>query len=82
MADFKINEGQCFVFVNEPSGNKPCLKGSFMVDGKEYEIACWPAKSGKKGSYSGKIQPKKSTQPGQEQAPERRESPVDSEIPF
>lgn len=55
MSDFEMNEGQCFIFQVKPEGNKPTVKGKAKIDGVEYEISLWPSKSGKQGSYSGKI---------------------------
>ena len=58
MSDFKIQEGQFFVRIMPADGKKPVLKASFMIDGVEFEGACWAAKSGKQGSYSGKVKVK------------------------
>ena len=54
---FEIKEGQIFIHKNtvEPGSNKPPIKGSMMVGGIEYQIALWGSKSGKDGSYSGKV---------------------------
>lgn len=54
---FEIKENQIFLFKNDvPEGsNKPPFKGSLMVGGVKYEIALWGSKSGKDGSYSGKV---------------------------
>ena len=65
MSDFQIKEGQIFVHKNHKAeGNKPVLKGSLMVEGVEYELALWPSKSGKEGSYSGKVQLPRAKQEG------------------
>ena len=54
---FTINEGQIFIHKNQNAeGNKPVMRGSMMIGGTEYEIALWGSKSGKDGSYSGKVQ--------------------------
>lgn len=53
---FKISEGQIFLHKNQNAQHKqPVIKGSCMIMGIEYEIALWGSKSGKDGSYSGKI---------------------------
>lgn len=38
--------------------NKPHFTGFVTVAGVDYELAVWPAKSGKAGAYSGQIKPK------------------------
>ena len=56
MSDFQIKEGQIFIHAVKAEGNKPSSKGNLMINGQEYEISLWPSKSGKPGSYSGKVQ--------------------------
>ena len=43
--------------VDRPDGNKPHYKGFIKLNGEKLEFACWPAKSGKPGVYSGKVKP-------------------------
>lgn len=89
MSDFTMNDGSCFLFKNKADGNKPHMKGKAKIDGVEYEIALWPSKSGKEGSFSGKISiPKPKTQ-NQEVGsirdagdPPPRGHDLDDEIPF
>ena len=52
---FQIQEGQIFIHKNTAEGNKPVIKGNLMIAGVEYEVALWGSKSGKEGSYSGKV---------------------------
>lgn len=53
---FQVNEGQIFIHTNVGAeGNKPVIKGSCKIGGVEYDIALWGSKSGRDGSYSGKI---------------------------
>ena len=69
---FEIKDMQIFIHKNtvEPGSNKPPIKGSMMVGGVEYQIALWGSKSGKDGSYSGKVSlPYKSTQQPVETTP-------------
>lgn len=79
---FEMNEGQCFVYNVKAEGNKPTVKGKAKIDGTEYEISLWPSKSGKAGSYSGKIalpfKPQK--QGGAKETGHRND--MDDEIPF
>lgn len=64
---FEISEGQIFLHENKSENPKaPRMKGDFKILGVEYEIALWPAKSGKEGSYSGKVKVK-----GERQASEQ-----------
>lgn len=59
MSDFQIQDGQIFVHKNaKQEGKQPSHKGSLMIDGVEYELALWPSKSGKDGSFSGKVKVK------------------------
>lgn len=85
MSEFEMNEGQCFIFNVKPEGNKPTVKGKAKIGGTEYEISLWPSKSGKAGSYSGKIalpfKPQKQEgRPAQSDASHRND--MDDEIPF
>lgn len=53
---FTLQEGQIFLHKNwKAKDNQPVTKGSCMIDGKEYEISLWKSKSGKEGSFSGKV---------------------------
>jgi hypothetical protein len=56
MSKFEVNEGQIFIHAVKAEGNKPTVKGSMKINGQEYEISLWPSKSGKQGSFSGKVQ--------------------------
>ena len=58
MSDFEMRDGQAFLFANKAEGNKPVFKGSLKLDGVEYELAYWPSKSGKEGSFSGTVKKK------------------------
>jgi hypothetical protein len=86
---FTIQEGQIFLFANEHSGTKkPHFKGSLMFNGVEAEFAVWPSKSGKEGSYSGKItapyKPSQDTHNGFNQQGDVSNTAVENidEIPF
>ena len=77
------------LFVNDnPEGNRPHFKGFVKINGEKLEFACWPAKSGKPGVYSGKVQPERAK--AQASAPQhaatRRPAPNDDlddqSIPF
>lgn len=91
MTDFKIQEGQIFIHKNtKHEGQKPVLKGSLMIDGVEYDIALWGSKSGKDGSYSGKVKVKQDG-PKPEKSPETHKGfnnqgdipdDMDQNIPF
>lgn len=53
---FQIQEGQIFIYKNlKAEGKQPVIKGSLMIGGVEYQVALWGSKSGKYGSYSGKV---------------------------
>ena len=55
-----MTEGYIDLFVNDnPEGNRPHMRGYIKLDGVKYEFACWPAKSGKPGVFSGKVQPER-----------------------
>lgn len=90
MSDFEMNDGQCFIFSVKQDGNKPTVKGKAKIDGVEYEISLWPSKSGKQGSYSGKIslpysKPQQDTHKGmnsQGDVPSGRDDFEDTDIPF
>ena len=48
------------IFVNDnPEGNRPHIKGFVKINGEKLEFAAWPARSGKPGVYSGKVQPER-----------------------
>lgn len=83
MSEFQIREGQILLHRQDPDGKKPVIKGTCMVNGKEMEVALWPAKSGKQGSYSGKISEKRERI---EQSDIQPDQPVhnnmNDEIPF
>ena len=56
MSDFQINDNQIFFQHNQGDrGNRPVYSLKFKVLGKTIEVALWPAKSKKEGSYSGSI---------------------------
>ena len=81
---FEIKEGQIFIHKNtvEPGSNKPPIKGSMMIGGVEYQIALWGSKSGKDGSYSGKVSlPYKAQQQPVETTP-ALDAMETEEIPF
>lgn len=42
---------------DDRSGNKPHFRGYVKINGEKAKFAVWPAKSGKAGVYSGKVQP-------------------------
>ena len=81
MSDFQMKEGQCFIYKVKADGNKPAVKGKAMINGQEYEISLWDSKSGKAGSYSGKIalpfKPKK-----QQENAQSSENFIEDEIAF
>lgn len=53
---FEIKDKQVFIQHNtEDRGNRPVFSVKFRIFGKTFEVAVWPAKSGKEGSYSGSI---------------------------
>ena len=73
----------------------PVWKGFVTVDGKEYELAMWPARSGKPDAYSGTLKPKQARPAGGGYAPSYNppvttyptieptyEPELDDEIPF
>jgi hypothetical protein len=81
---FEINEGQIFLHTNNSDNPKaPRLKGDCRVGGIVYELALWPAKSGKEGSYSGKFKVKGETPPA-EPKPQEPAQPdmMNQDIPF
>lgn len=83
---FEINEGQIFIHKNtKHEGNKPVMKGTAKINGVECEIALWGSKSGKDGSYSGKIKVKEDG-PKPDKSPSVPENAqnnqMDDEIPF
>ena len=45
--------------AENPEGNRPHFKGFLKINGQKLEFACWPAKSGKPGVYSGKVTPER-----------------------
>lgn len=54
---FEIKEGQIFLHKNEgQAGKQPVMRGTVMIGGVAYDVALWGSKSGKDGSYSGKVQ--------------------------
>lgn len=73
---FQLKEGQAVLFDNEPEGKKPHRKGSVLIEGQLYDLAFWPAKSGKPGCYSGKA-----SKP-QDRKPKPAEEGLDDAIPF
>jgi len=81
MSDYLMNDGQCFVFQTKPEGNKPTVRGKAKIDGVEYEISLWPSKSGKAGSYSGKIALPFKPNNQQKAAPPNND-PIEDDIPF
>jgi len=63
---FEINDGQIFIHANKSDNSKaPALKGDLKIDGVLYQVALWPAKSGKEGSYSGKVSVKTESAPAE-----------------
>lgn len=77
-------EGYIDLFVqDDTSGNKPHFKGFIKINGEKLEFACWPARSGKRGVYSGKVKPEQVREHREEQRPQTHQSPpLDDEIPF
>lgn len=74
---FQMQDGQIFINENDRKTDKhPSLKGKCMIDGVEYEFAAWPAKSGRAGSYSGKIKVRQAA------PPPPQDNQMDDEIPF
>ncbi len=41
--------------TDNPEGNRPHMKGFVKLGGQKFEFACWPARSGKPGVYSGTL---------------------------
>jgi hypothetical protein len=79
---FEIADGQIFLHANQSDNSKaPAIKGDMRIDGVVYEVALWPAKSGKEGSYSGKVKVK-----GEKEAPKPKQTHQhtddDQQIPF
>jgi len=85
MSDYEMNEGQIFIFSTKPEGNKPTVKGKLKINGQEYEIGLWPSKSGKAGSYSGKVSlPFKKKEKDKAQTVSEMQNEIDDnmDIPF
>jgi hypothetical protein len=77
---FEINEGQVFLHANKSDNDKaPTIKGEMKIDGVLYEVALWPAKSGKEGSYSGKVKVKAEKNEKRQEPAKRDEV---EEVPF
>lgn len=76
-------EGFIDLFVQDNTeGKKPHFKGFIKINGERFEFACWPAKSGKRGVYSGKVKPaQERNQAPQEQSPGGYLG-LDDDIPF
>jgi hypothetical protein len=74
--------------VNNPKERAPHIKGFITINGVVHEVALWPAKNGKDGSYSGNFKPKQDTPTPHNQsksdgyAPKPANDFVEDSIPF
>lgn len=85
---YEKKEGEVSLFENDKQGNdkRPDLKGTALIDGKEYEIALWKRESAKGMKFlAGSIKKIDETRKPEQKKEEVKREEVkmeDDEIPF